>query len=473
MSGPNSQNVTGPFDWTFVFDYGPPARARFYANAQVDRSDNPDIDPNCPRTTVTTLLGDAQILTSRVTPEPLHARIEGSFKTGVCTNMSITFLVDGGGTITLTGPLRQDELWIHDDSAGTVFAVWDPAVQDVVNAYGSHPGGDAANLFSGRWVTNNQAIGGFFHVRDRLFSYHPDTWLRFSVDNRTSMQFDSAHLAVLGHARLYDTTPAFNNLPGNFEVHGGLRRVDSAQAVLGGTAKGPLPYQFDFYRNGQIQSSARCTISAETPDSVVVRVLTTGPFGAVCDRWQPATTTPRTVFFDDFNSGDTSLWSATEIITPQAIPSISQGWYNPIVGGNPGGFRRMVHHFTAATAPDFYTIAVYHLFNAAYNPATDGSLQSIVYTEDRRRISANGDVGTAALIYQGNVYHVALLSNGVFNNPDWQTLTVTLHASDFLPPVDFSAGGGPMKFGYVRSNSSRFPIDIEHGIDNWGVRVVR
>lgn len=30
-----------------------------------------------------------------------------------------------------------------------------------------------------------------------------------------------------------------------------------------------------------------------------------------------------------------------------------------------------------------------------------------------------------------------------------------------------------MRFGYYRSNSNRFPLLIEHGIDNWRLEICR
>jgi hypothetical protein len=85
-------------------------------------------------------------------------------------------------------------------------------------------------------------------------------------------------------------------------------------------------------------------------------------------------------------------------------------------------------------------------------------------------------VASAFIVVQGGVVCTRSLGSGAFGNETRETGGLTsLTASDFAPAPgpDFSATGAPLQFGYQRANSSRFPIVLTHGIDNWRVTIRR
>jgi hypothetical protein len=174
---------------------------------------------------------------------------------------------------------------------------------------------------------------------------------------------------------------------------------------------------------------------------------------------------------DDFGQDLTLFWSREAVADSPTILETKQ-WRGS--GGNPGGYRVMTHEFTATTSPNFVSMFVYHIFD--FGGPERGPIDRIRYREDRIKFApstATSAVGSGAVILQNGVYHVAPLSGGQFSNQTWETLEVTLRASDFTPAPDFSASAPPMLFGYLRSNSNRFPLVIEHGIDNWRVEICR
>lgn len=176
--------------------------------------------------------------------------------------------------------------------------------------------------------------------------------------------------------------------------------------------------------------------------------------------------------FDDFDRSGLGNWDANIATIPPGVTSVGHAVANRPSGGNPLGYRHMTHMFTAAT-PTFVTMEVRHLYNTTYDPKT-GPIDSLVYGEDRVRFVPNaGDIGSAAIIEQNGVIHVAPLTGGIFSDAAWNPIRVKLLASDFTPKPDFSVNGAPMRFGFMRSNSQRFPITLEHGIDNWSVAIWR
>jgi hypothetical protein len=143
-------------------------------------------------------------------------------------------------------------------------------------------------------------------------------------------------------------------------------------------------------------------------------------------------------------------------------------------GGNPDGYRRMTHEFTMTTSPAFVDIFVHHIYIGRGEVA--GPIDLIRYREDRIKLApltTTSAVGGGAVILQNGVYHVAPLTAGQFSNTSWERVEVTLRETDFTPQPDFSANAPMMRFGYRRSNSNRFPLVIEHGIDNWRVEICR
>lgn len=249
-----------------------------------------------------------------------------------------------------------------------------------------------------------------------------------------------------------------------------LGEVEIAWTVIsGGGSITPATGTTD--RNGY--ASAEWTMGPAGPQSATATVVgsrpvlsasffatATGSTGGTCGN-------PRT-YADDFSTEKTWL------VTTAGDGSVTQSVLREPAAGNPGGFRRMTHAFTAAT-PDFVTIAVNHLYveDGGYEPVEMGAVHHLRYHEDRIKVLPSGDarVGGAVLVRQGGIDHIAQLTGGVFGNEAWGGVTVDLTANDFAPPLNFASGN--MEFGYQRSNSARFPIEVVHGIDNWRMDVCR
>src|SRR5678815_2182300 len=77
------------------------------------------------------------------------------------------------------------------------------------------------------------------------------------------------------------------------------------------------------------------------------------------------------------------------------------------------------------------------------------------------------------MLIQGGVYYFG--ADITFPSTAWQSVQLTgLTAGDFssvsATHPDFSTSGGPMQFGFARSNSNNPgnpTIQTHHGIDNW------
>jgi|GEM_PF-586922 len=159
-------------------------------------------------------------------------------------------------------------------------------------------------------------------------------------------------------------------------------------------------------------------------------------------------------------------------------------------GGNPT-FWRQITISLDAQAPN---TAIFNLnlnANAFYNPATQGAITFIDYSEDSIALNDVGNVqSTGLVIVQGGRLYIQ--RNPVLVMPfvsfsNWAPNSAPgLIASDLwevdlagqLDPTsnpDFSAGGGVMQLGFWRGASSGFATSLsvrEAGIDNWFVRIV-
>jgi len=478
-AGPNTANVSGPFDWTFVFDYYDGSyiyrnlsdQGRWYATIRLDRSDNPDQNSACPGTTVTTLLGDGVMHPARNSNSSARAHLSGSYKTGTCTGMSLTLELDDGRVFQFTGPLTAQEQQLTESRA---FLWWDPAKGDTANPYRESATRPLlSRVLVGRWRTQmgTQSQAGLFFTRDATLQYRPDSWVDLELANQG--------IAVLDSMRISSTTflaRLYGHLGGGQSVTMSIPRVDS-MATSGLLSRQGMRYHFEAWAlalNAVSQHvTGDCILHAGTP-SRVYAAFRDASGGVSCTQWDSVVVPLQTVFSDAFESGSAALWSVQSTTEPGAQPSIRQSWSLPLVGGNPDGFRRMVHTFTATTSPTFVSIFVHHVYDGVYDPRRGGAVSAIEYREDRIRLSpSTGDIGSGVVIYQNGIYHVAPLTGGVFSNSAWDRVTATLRASDFTPRPDFSAAGGAMRFGYLRSNTSRFPTELVHGIDNWRVEVVR
>ena len=155
-------------------------------------------------------------------------------------------------------------------------------------------------------------------------------------------------------------------------------------------------------------------------------------------------------------------------------------------GGNPGAYRQITTNVNSGTLPIGSTVFAFNeRSGASYDPASQGAISSIDYSEDSLLGSGgfgDGQLAGLALIQNGTIYY----TQG-FDTPDfsWTHHTQTaLVTSDFSPIAgfatnsgphpDLSVGGAPITFGFARINNSiAGPYSVTGGIDNWSVTIHR
>ena len=173
------------------------------------------------------------------------------------------------------------------------------------------------------------------------------------------------------------------------------------------------------------------------------------------------------VLSDDFTTG--SQWTLTTSTRNATTQSVA----NTGTGGSPGGYRRMVHNLP----PNSY-IGVFHLYTGGnYSPSASGAVRYIHYREDRIQFNppfSGAAIGTDFRAYQGPNSYYVLLTNGAYTSTTWESVTLLrLTAASFSPAtINFTAAGGPLTFGYDRSNTNNSTTQsyvTTHGIDNWTV----
>jgi opacity protein-like surface antigen len=152
-------------------------------------------------------------------------------------------------------------------------------------------------------------------------------------------------------------------------------------------------------------------------------------------------------------------------------------------GGNPGAFRRINNVLNSAAGQPFSnSVFGFHArAGATWNPGIQGAITSLAYEEDAYRYSGSGVQANGIALRQGGVIYYGPASltpstTGVWQHYAWSGLT----AGDFdavAPGVqnpDFSSAGGPIQFGFYRSNSTSVGGSggtVSGGIDNWAVTV--
>jgi hypothetical protein len=187
-------------------------------------------------------------------------------------------------------------------------------------------------------------------------------------------------------------------------------------------------------------------------------------------RFELAGAPPPMVVSDSFLVGDS--WASRVVSSNGTVAQLAA----PIAtGGDPTGFRRMEHQIDGIGS-----IQVFHRYDgASYSPGTSGAIASLAYSEHRIMLDppfAGAGVAAGFALEQGG--QLFILPFGGYTNTAWQRFERSgIQASDFSPAPgpDFSAGGAPLRFGFVRSNSNTSTglQRIQHGIDNWRVEVVR
>lgn len=143
-------------------------------------------------------------------------------------------------------------------------------------------------------------------------------------------------------------------------------------------------------------------------------------------------------------------------------------------GGSPGAYRRVDD--TVFDASLFYVF--YANKKANYNPATQGAITSINYSESNKLIAGFGQgQGTGPALIQNGIIYLATPSALITPQSTWKKSTLThLTADSFVTAdttghPDFSQGAAPIQFGFYRGNSATFSYSISAAIDNWNLKV--
>lgn len=186
-------------------------------------------------------------------------------------------------------------------------------------------------------------------------------------------------------------------------------------------------------------------------------------------------------------------WALTAEATAGATYSVTQR----LEGGFAGGpFRFMSHRLPPVSGSDLASLKVNHLYlSESYTPSVEGPIVAIDYQEADIILSfpfPEAFSTTQPLIEQdGRLYRSAKFIRFIAQNSshNWQiTGLFQLTAADFLAvdgsgdQPDFSASGGPLRFGFTRLNSrsSTLPpvpgsqeLVIDQGVDAWHITIYR
>jgi len=183
------------------------------------------------------------------------------------------------------------------------------------------------------------------------------------------------------------------------------------------------------------------------------------------------------VLSDAFDDGSlpADRWDLT--VATSGTGQVTQHVEHRLQDGNPVGFRYMEHRWNPGPA----FISVQHFYTAAtYDPGTEGAIDHIAYSEDRRQFNppfAGAAIGTLFIVEQGGTVYSMFITGGQFTSEQWEHVALPgLTAQDFTPAgLDFSASGTPITFGYARTNTINGTgvITTQHGIDNWRVEIHR
>ena len=194
---------------------------------------------------------------------------------------------------------------------------------------------------------------------------------------------------------------------------------------------------------------------------------------------------PSVVFQDaEFLTTD---WSATAIADP-LLNGPTHSEQRDTAGGLPGAFRHMAHVMSAGPSQ----LRVFNLRPAAlYDPAAQGAIYAIDYSEDCTRLSsspASLQVTSYLLLEQGGRRYVSNIARGCLSLWNRPRPGPSLRAANFVfvdgPPCaaneacpNFAASAPALRFGFERRvdwpTGGAAAASIEHGIDNWQVTVWR
>jgi len=150
-------------------------------------------------------------------------------------------------------------------------------------------------------------------------------------------------------------------------------------------------------------------------------------------------------------------------------------------GGNPGAFLRTRLDVNAHSGPEVRTSTVvfFRRIGLEYDPATQGEIASLDYTEDA--IMLSGSVQSTGLVVwqDGRAYRTIVTE---FRQTTWEGESLAgVLAEDLFGWVeqrdihpDFSESGSPLEFGFFRGLSTTdIPYSMTAGIDNWSTTIHR
>ncbi len=151
-------------------------------------------------------------------------------------------------------------------------------------------------------------------------------------------------------------------------------------------------------------------------------------------------------------------------------------------GGTSGPYRRIDNTLNSAIGFGFSnTVFGFHArAGALFNPATNGPISAIDYSESSIRLAAGVQACGVALRQGGVIYYGPGFVTPSTLNVWVATAQPGLTAASFdaaAPGVqnpDFSNAGGPIQFGFYRSNSTSVGgggSTLLGGIDDWSVTV--
>ncbi len=191
--------------------------------------------------------------------------------------------------------------------------------------------------------------------------------------------------------------------------------------------------------------------------------------------------TPGVVFEDgEFLPAD---WLVSPVVDPGQAQFVHTE-ERIATGGNPGAFRKMTFQLPLGTGSErmFYTS-----LSATYEPASQGAIYVIDYSEDCIALQSSETTFTESSLvieqngrrYLSDTFNScvsttwsAVASRSSLGVEDFRLFDgPACNAGESCP--DFSASALPMRFGYWRISFGTSGDSIAHGIDNWKVTVWR
>ena len=267
-------------------------------------------------------------------------------------------------------------------------------------------------------------------------------------------------------------------------------------AFVSNTVTGPLSFQWRRSSDGggtyvDIAGATGATYSLASvnlsDDGAVFRVdVRVGNGGGVYTLGHLAVSATPGIVFED---GEflPAIWFASPAVDPPGTQTVHSE-ERLATGGNPDAFRRMVYQVTQAEVSASVSLSAsvfYTSLSATYDPASQGAIYVIDYSEDCIAFQSPGSTVSNLLIEQGGRKYLSNTTGPCFL-PTWSAVAgrSSLSLKDFRQVdgpacvtgescLDFSASALPMRFGYWRGSYVPPGVSLAYGIDNWKVTVWR